>query len=322
ANAARMGMADLRDPLVQLSVYDTGGDPAKAANAAAEAIAGGAKLILGPLFGSSAKAIASTAAANNVNVLSFSTDSNIAGGPIYVSGFLPEKAAARMMSFAGNRGLEALGIYYPQTAVGELALRGAQAGAGPRLVASTAYPRSQQGISQTSGNFAAQVRSAGAQGLMIADSGQALGLIAQTLAPLGVTNDRYRFLGLGQWNSKQTLTFEELRGAWFPAPDPNAMSAFVGRYQERYGSAPPALAVLGYDVVQIAGQLLASARASGSKDPFGRAALTRPQGFRGAVGPIRFDPNGLGERAMVILEVSTGAFNIVDPAPAVFGAGS
>lgn len=322
ANAARIGLADLGDPLVELDIYDTAGDPARATTAAAEAIAGGAKIILGPLFGANTRAIASTAAANNLKVLSFSTDSTIAGGPVYLSGFLPEKAASRIMQFAAARGLEPLGIYYPQTPIGELALRGAQAAAGPRLVSVTGYPRSQQGIEQTSRNFAAAARSAGARGLLLAESGQALALVASQLQPLGITNDRYRFLGLGQWNSKQTLTIQELQGGWFPAPDPNAMTAFINRYRERYGSVPPALAVLGYDAMQIVGQMLVTARANGSKDPFATAVVTRPQGFRGAVGPIRFDGSGKGERGMVILEVGSGSFDVIDPVPVSFGAGT
>jgi hypothetical protein len=74
--------------------------------------------------------------------------------------------------------------------------------------------------------------------------------------------------------------------------------------------------------VQIAGQLLAEARQTGASDPFGAEAITRPQGFRGAVGPIRFTPDGLGERSMAILEVGQGAFRVIDPAPLAFGAGT
>jgi len=68
--------------------------------------------------------------------------------------------------------------------------------------------------------------------------------------------------------------------------------------------------------------LLAQARQTGGQDPFGTAALTRPQGFRGAVGPVRFDSTGRGERALAILQVGSRTFEVIDPAPSAFGAGS
>jgi hypothetical protein len=80
--------------------------------------------------------------------------------------------------------------------------------------------------------------------------------------------------------------------------------------------------VLGYDAVQVAGQLLAEARRTGTRDPFGYRELTRPEGFQGALGPLRFRPDGLAERAMAILEVGDGRFEVADPAPGRLDLGS
>ncbi len=166
------------------------------------------------------------------------------------------------------------------------------------------------------------MRETGAVGLMVAESGRALVFALDNLGNNGVSGDRYQFLGLGQWNSKTILGSPKFKKAWFPAPDPEAMERFARRYKAKYGQVPPALAVLGYDAVAIAGQLLADARASGSNEPFSSAALGRPNGFRGAVGPVRFDRGGLGERSMVILEVGEDQFNVIDRGPIAFGSGS
>jgi len=80
--------------------------------------------------------------------------------------------------------------------------------------------------------------------------------------------------------------------------------------------------VLGYDAVQVAGQLLADARRDGSYTPFGRAELTRFEGFQGALGPLRFQPDGLNQRAMAILEVGVRSFEVLDPAPTRLDLGS
>lgn len=321
-NAARLATQDVGDPNLQLAVYDTAGDPATAARVADRAVREGAKIILGPLFGSSTKAIASTAAASGINVISFSTDSTIAGGPIFLSGFLPEKAAIRITGFARAQGYGTLGVFHPRTPYGDIAISGARRAMGNSVVTATGYERSQDGIPPAARDFAANARSSGARALLIAESGQALTYVAELLGSEGLTAERYKFLGLGEWNAKTTLESKVLRGGWFPAPDPSAMESFVARYQTAYGAQPPPLAVLGYDAVQIAGQLLSEARAAGSGDPFSGQAIKRPRGFRGAVGPILFDQRGMAERSMAILQVDTGRFSLVDRAPTVLGAGS
>jgi branched-chain amino acid transport system substrate-binding protein len=319
-NAARLAMADLNDPLLRLQVYDTGGDPARASAAARQAAAEGARLILGPLFAETTRSVAGASA--DLNVISFSTDSSVAGGPVFLSGFLPEMAARRITGFARSQGYDAIGVLYPETDYGRLALRGAETAVGPSVVVRTSYPRTNEGIPPAASEFAARVQQTGARGLLLAESGQGLQYVAAILGSEGLGAPAERFLGLGEWDTRATLDSPELAGGWFAAADPTALKAFVDRYRARYGTVPPQLAVLGYDAVQIAGQLLAEARRAGSADPFGRAAITRPQGFRGAVGPIRFAQDGLGERGMAILEVGVGVFQVIDPAPVAFGAGT
>ena len=68
-NAARMAAGDLNDPLLQLRVYDTGGQAETARAAANKAIADGARLILGPLFSNNTKAVAGPAAENGIKVI-------------------------------------------------------------------------------------------------------------------------------------------------------------------------------------------------------------------------------------------------------------
>lgn len=320
-NAAQLAQEDLGNPLLQLLTFDTAGDPGTAAAAARQAMAEGADLILGPLFAETTRAVAGSAG-SGVNIISFSTDSSIAGGPIFLSGVLPEMAARRIASYAGARGLEPLAILYPETDYGRVALAGIEAAAGPAVVARTSYPRTSDALPPAAQAFAERVRQTGARGLVLAESGQALQYLGSVLTDSGVRQPEYRYLGLGEWDTRATLDAPELTGGWFASTDPSALKAFVDRYQARYGSVPPRLAFLGYDAVQIAGQLLDEARRAGSGDPFGRAAITRPQGFRGALGPIRFLPDGRGERGLAILEVGPRSFQVIDPAPGTFGAGT
>ena len=322
ANAAQMAMKEVNDPMISLAVYDTGGNANKARAIAERAVKEQAKLFIGPLLGSSTKAVAAPAAKGDIKVISFSTDTTAAGDPVYLSGFIPQVAAERITSFAVSKGLGQIGVFYPQTAYGAQAITGARAGAGNAIVVATEYARTNEGLPPATVQFAKDAKAAGARAILLAESGQALGFVGQLMSQNGVRGKDVKYLGLGEWSSRATLEAENVRGGWFAAPDPRAVEAFVAKYRAAYGDNPPSLAVLGYDAVKIAAQLLAEARQSGSRDPFSASALTRPSGFRGAVGPIRFNPNGIGTRGMAILEVKRRSFSTVDPAPATFGAGS
>jgi len=325
ANAARMAMVDLADATMELRVYDTAGNPQGARSMAQKAVGEGAALILGPLFSANTGGVGDVAGAAGINVISFSTDSAVAGGPVFLSGFLPEAEAERIVGFAASRGLDRIAVFYPQTDYGSAAIRGtdeAVLSSSARVVVASGYPRTFEGIQDTSEPFAGAALAAGATAVLLPDSGQGLRSAGAFMDYSGLDPVEVKYLGLGQWNSSGTLQEPALRGGWFPAPDPDKLDVFASLYSARFGAQPPFIAVLGYDAVQVAGQLLAVARRDGSTTPFGQAELTRIEGFQGALGPLRFEPGGLNQRAMAILEVGARSFEVLDPAPSRLGLGS
>jgi hypothetical protein len=325
ANAARMAAVDLADPTMELRVYDTAGNPGTARAMAQKAVGEGAALILGPLFSANTGGVGDVAAGAGINVVSFSTDSKVAGGPVFLSGFLPESEAERIVGYAASRGRARIAVFYPQTGYGNAALRGADEAArsgSARVVLASDYTRTFQGIQDNSEPFAGAAIAAGATAVLLPDSGQGLRSASAFMDYNGLDPAEVKYLGLGQWNSSATLQEPTLQGGWFPAPDPGKLDVFSSLFSARYGAQPPFIAVLGYDAVQVAGQLLADARRDGSITPFGRNELTRIEGFQGALGPLRFKPNGLNQRAMAILEVGTRSFEVLDPAPARLDLGS
>jgi ABC-type branched-subunit amino acid transport system substrate-binding protein len=269
--------------------------------------------------------VGEVAGAAGINVVSFSTDSSVAGGPVFLSGFLPESEARRIVGYAASRGLDRIAVFYPQTGYGAAALRSAEAAASSRgagVVAAAGYSRTFQGIQDSSEPFAGAALAAGANAVLLPDREQGLRSAAAFMDYNGLDPARVKYLGLGQWNSSATLQEPALQGGWFPAPDPNRLDSFSRLYAARHGAQPPFVAVLGYDAVQVAGQLLAEARRNGSFTPFGRAELTRAEGFQGALGPLRFEQNGLNQRAMAVLRVGARGFEVLDPAPARLDLGS
>jgi hypothetical protein len=325
ANAARMAAVDVSDPRLDLRIYDTGGNAQTARAMAQRAVGEGAALILGPLFGANTGGVGDVARASGINVISFSTDSAVAGGPVYLSGFLPEAEARRIVGYAASRGLDRIAVFYPQTSYGAAALRSTEEAAlstGARVVAASGYSRTFQGIQDGSESFANAAIGAGATAILLPDREQGLRSAGAFMDYNGLDPATVQYLGLGQWNSNATLQEPALRGGWFPAPDPNRLESFSRFYAARHGAQPPFVAVLGYDAVQVAGQLLSDARRNGSFTPFGRAELTRFEGFQGALGPLRFEQNGLNQRSLAIMQVRARGFEILDPAPVRLDLGS
>jgi len=325
ADAARIAETESGAGAIQLMVYETSGDVTSVRTAAERAVSEGAGLILGPLFSASTRAVAPVAVRTGLKIISFSTDSAVAGDPVYLSGFMPEAETARILDYAARQGINSVAVYYPDSRFGDAALNGARKAAAATtmaLVASASYPRSFEGIQGTAEGFAEAALGAGAESILLPEGGQGLQTVAAFTSYYGISPGEVKYLGLGQWNSSATFGDPALQGGWFPAPDPQAVQAFLWRYETNYGARPNMLAVLGYDAVKVAIELVRDARVSGRADPFDREALTRPQGFRGALGPLRFRTDGYGERALAILEVGTGTFSIVEQAPLSFGPGT
>ena len=79
-----------------------------AAGAARSAVGDGAQLILGPLLGPEVEAVRPIAAEARINVIAFATQTQVAGGNVFLMGFLPRQEVAREVSFARERGIEAV----------------------------------------------------------------------------------------------------------------------------------------------------------------------------------------------------------------------
>ena len=307
--------------LIDLQIYDTRGDARQAATVAQQAIASGAEIILGPLFGANTPSVAQVARSANVKVISFSTDTTVAGDPVFVSGYTPEANVRRILGYASRQGLSRVGVYAPSEPGGDAVVRGVQRHArstGVQIVTETRYPRSVQDIERTAPIFAAAAVQSGAQALLLPDFGEGLPFVASFMNANGLPQPDVRYLGIGQWAARTTLGKPELQGGWFAGADPQAAATFGARYRARYGETPPFIAVLGYDAVSMVIQLM---RAN-PNTAFDMAAITRPTGFNGGVGPFRFNTDGQVERALAILEVGTTDFQVIEPAPASFGAGS
>lgn len=321
-NAARLAIADLGGVKIDLRVYQTAGQPGQAGAIAQRAVAEGAKIILGPVFAQEANAAGVAVAAQGVNLLSFSNNSDIAGANVFVLGPTFDNTASRLVRYAARQGQRRVMIIHDRTPAGEsgrAAVARAISGSGSTLASTVGYEFSQNGVVQAAPQIVATARSTGADALFFtADTAGSLPLMTQMLRDQGLNPSQARYLGLTRWDIPQaTLALPGVQGGWFALPDPSLYQAFQARYQAAYGETPHPIAGLGYDGIAAIGALIKSGRA----DALSAAALTQSSGFAGVGGVFRLRPDGTNERALAVAEIRNRQVVVIDPAPRSFGAG-
>ena len=319
--AAQMARRDHAPANLSMKIYDTQGTPEGAAAAASQAISEGAAIILGPLRGSSTSAVGPIAAAEGVNVLSFSNDATVAGGNVWVLGQLPGEELRRVIGYAASKGVSSVAVTYPTNRYGELiASEAAQAGSvmGVSVGPYVPYERSFQGIERATKTGAGAIR-AEADGVLIADAGDALRSAAAFLDYYDVSPRNYKYLGTSRMADRKNTKENALIGAWFAAADPDLQSGFEGRFNGAVGRNPTPLAGIAYEAVQAASDMLRDAGRQGDDTPFDRDAITDPRGHTGVAGPFRLLSDGTNRRSLAVLEVTDTGFFVVDPGQ--FGGG-
>jgi ABC-type branched-subunit amino acid transport system substrate-binding protein len=321
--AGELALFELDNPLVQLIVKDEGGSPQTAARAAQEAIGEGAEIIVGPLTGPSASAVGSVARASNVPVLSFSNDARIAGNGVYLMSFLPEQEIDRIVSYAAGKGKRRFAALLPNDAYGqaiEPAFRRAVERGGGTVGPVSQYPLEANAMLGPVRALADEVKqsadsSVPIDALLIAAGPEMLPQIDPILTYAGISSDRIQLLGTGGWDYPNAGRSPAFVRGWYPGPDPHGWSDFAQRFTRSFGQAPPRLASLAYDAVSIA--ITLSSAEPGQR--FTVQALTRPAGFTGVDGGLRFGADGLPVRGLAVLELQTCGGNVIDPAQSVTG---
>ncbi|QCO56410.1 penicillin-binding protein activator [Pseudorhodobacter turbinis] len=319
-NAARLAIADLGNVKIDLRVYSTGGKPAGAQAAAIKAVDEGAKIILGPVFAQNANAAGVAVAGRGVNVLSFSNNTDIAGGNVFVLGPTFANTANRLASYSVGQGKRNILIVNDRTPAGEIGRVAIERGvsrAGGSVVARVGYEFSQNGIVSAAPEIAAKVRSTGAQAVfMTADTAGALPLLTQMLRDNRVDPSVAQFIGLTRWDiPAATMSLPGVQGGWFAMPDPALYQRYQSRYMSAYGTPPHPISGLAYDGIAAIGALVKS----GNTNALTAQALTQSSGFVGVNGIFRLRSDGTNERGLAVAQISNNQLVIIDAAPRSFG---
>jgi Periplasmic binding protein len=318
-NAARLAISDLEGVQIDLRVYPTAGLSGQAAEAARRAVNDGAKIILGPVFADAANATGVAVANRNVNVLSFSNNTEIAGGNVFVLGNTFENTANRLVSYSISQGRSNIMVVHGQDIseeIGRDAIISAIGRSGGTLAGVAGFELSQQGLIDAIPGIAGQVQSSGAQSVFFTSGTDgALPLLTQLLPENGVETDVSQFIGLRRWDIPATaLALPGVQNGWFALPDPALNDRFRDRYAAAYGTPPHPIAGLAYDGIAAIGALIKS----GQSDALTTAALTQGSGFVGVNGVFRLLPDGTNQRGLAIAQIRENQVIVIDPAPRSF----
>jgi ABC-type branched-subunit amino acid transport system substrate-binding protein len=335
---AELGKAMLE--AAQLALFTTGNDKLTlvprdtagsggAAGAARSAVAEGARLIIGPLLAAEVDAVKPVAREARVNVIAFSTATQLAGDNVFLMGFLPRQEVTREVSFAHERGVNRFAVLAPNSQYGHLmgdSLREAAGAVGASVVKTEYFDQSGSNIGSAiqrltgtrsgaaPGSAANAAGSAGFDALLLPEGGDRLKQIVGQLSQAGVDSKQVRLLGSGLWDDASISTDPALVGGWFAASPPDQRREFDERFRSTYGHPAPRLASLAFDASALAAVLAKS----GGGEPFSRDAILNQGGFTGVDGLFRFTPQGLVQRGLAVLEVGPGSLSVISPAPRDF----
>ena len=318
-NAARLAAAQLDDLEIDLRVYDTAGDATVAASVAQQAVDDGAKIIIGPLYAEAANAAGTAVADDGINVLSFSNNTTIAGGNVFVLGKTFDNTEHRIVSFAAEQGKERAMVIHSDRIDGQMGLnafQGAAADTSLRIVSAQSFELTQESVVNTVPLIRASAEIEDVDTLFLTSSSAgALPLLAQLLPEAGLDSANVQYAGLTRWDiPPQTLELSGLQGGWFAVPDLTRTENFSTQFQEQFGNRPHQLASLAFDGIAAIGALAQA----GFDDILTREALTQPSGFQGVDGIFRLKDDGTNERGLAIATVQDKQVLIIDPAPRSF----
>lgn len=305
-NAAQLAVFEMGGDGFELLPRDTKGTPAGAIQAAREALASGASLIIGPLFAGDVAAVKSVIKPSGVAMLALSTDTSLAESDAYVMGFAPAPQVKRVVSFAISRGLRHFAAIAPTGPYGKLVMAAFEDAVreGGGVIVATESPATLAALTAHKDKIEA---------LFMPFGGETLLSMAGQLAQAGFEKERVRLIGTGLWDEPQLAKDQPLlEGGWFAAPELASREKFMNTYQTTYNQPAPRLATLAFDATALAVVL---ARHGLRYD---NATLTSPSGFAGIDGVFRLMATGQIERGLAVIEVTGTETRTIDPAPTAF----
>jgi hypothetical protein len=327
-NGAELALFSVRNPKVELLVFDTHGDGPEVA--ASQAVVAGADIVVGPLFSDAVVSARRIARQANIPMLALSNNLKVAGSGSWLLGYVPEQQVDVLLGHALTTGGNRIGIIAEDAPFGQILARHAVdrlAQFGLRSVESLTLTgsmlededqlrsaiRSFTGYrplaaDETAPAFA-DLPPARFDALLFAGSADFALRTAPVLAYYDADPERVLYLGNAQWNQQRILTEPSLQGGVFVSRPTGRDDTFNRLWSDIWPSRPGALARLSFDAMAMATVLI------GQQRKLWQAALESESGFSGFSGAYRLLPGGGNERAFELRRIENGVSTMLQPAP-------
>src|SRR5262245_27229603 len=315
--AAEMALFDTGAKELALAAYDSGETADTAVEAYRKARTEGAALVLGPLFGTSATALAPLVSQGGANVISFSNDEQAAQRGVWIMGIAAPPQVRRVVDYAVDQGVRRFAAFAPQTPYGQQMVQTMESQVtlrGGKVASVELFDANSADLNTPARRLAEATRGEDKLAVLVPVAPPRLTSALTALAGAGIDNKSVQLIGTGVWDIPNIGSETQLRGAWYAAPDPAKRADFERRFLATYGRPPHRLATLAYDGVALAGHL---ARLKPGGD-FSAEAITSPNGWSGVDGIFRFLANGRSERSLAVIAVQGAQGTVVSPAPTSF----
>jgi ABC-type branched-subunit amino acid transport system substrate-binding protein len=320
--AAEMGLFEVGDERFTLLVEDTA-TTAGPDSAARKLLAGGAKVLLGPVFGPDTRKIAPIAQGAHVPVFAFTNDQSAAQPGIYIMGVTPQAQVDRVVAYAVSQGKRRFAILSPASPYGNIvtaAYRDALVQHGATLAQMATYDPNSPDYTGTVEQLGLAHQRDPFDALMLPEGGAKLRQLAPLLPAFQIGAQQLQILGTALWANDPALAQETgLAGGWYASVAPDKWQPFASRYQSVYGSVPDQRAGLVYDAITL---VVALAQQAGPDMPvdYNGPGLTNPSGFSGVTGVFRLNADGTVDRSLAVIEVQPGGGLVKDSAQGTFAA--
>ncbi len=314
--AAELALFDAGAKDLALAAYDAGESGDAAVRAYQRAQTDGCALILGPLFGASAAALAPMRRTDRTNIISFSNDESVAQPGLWVMGIAAPPQVRRVVDYTVSTGIKRFAVLAPRSTYGQQmasTLERHVAVRGGTVVVTETYDEGSD-ISIAAKRLADATQGQGKLAILLPIAPPRLNTVLASLSANGMDPKSVQLIGTGVWDTPGIGSDPMMRGAWYAAPDPARRADFERKYVATYGRPPHRLATLAYDAVSLAAQL---ARVKPGGD-FSAEAIANPNGWSGVDGVFRLLPDGRTERTLAVIEVQGDRGVVVSQAPSSF----
>jgi ABC-type branched-subunit amino acid transport system substrate-binding protein len=297
-DGAVLALGELCDGKATLDMFDTGGDPGKAAEAARQAVADGARLIIGPASADAVDAVSAVLEDKGPPIIALVDNSTPVGEGIFA--FRNDEvdsalAAARYAAAAGKKKLLVLQPDGLAEEVSDDLQAGMKAIAGKRVYSTYS----------TLDDEAAK----DADAVVLLYSAAVVPEAARVLTALKQNLGEPALFLTSAW-ARDVYAVPEADGVMVALPDQEELASLASRFGAKYDRPLSMDVVAAYDAVALGCGLM---RRTGAES-LTRQMFLAENGFRGAAGTFRFDKTGAVKRSFIVYRNDKGQLKPLSPA--------